>query len=110
MDSLYVDLNDIPAYSDCFGEDYSLLQGCRNPEHQLTRVNKFCSVAPGTCNLLHVNFLMPSILRWHLEFGKFVHPWSSGLFIDVLLQMFRWSLLPPSSGQLKGKNILLCLP
>jgi len=69
-----VGLNDISAYSDCFDEDYSLLQGCRNPGHQLTMVNKFCSVAPSTCNLLHLNFLMSSILRWHLDFWKICAP------------------------------------
>ena len=74
MDGFYVDLNDISAYSDCFDEDYSLLQGCRNPGHQLTLVNKFCSVAPSTCNMLHVNFLMHSILRWHLDFWKICAP------------------------------------
>jgi len=74
MDSLCVGLSDISAYSDCFDEDYSLLQGCRNPGHQLTVVNKFCSLVSSTCNLLNVNFLMPGILRWHLDFWKICAP------------------------------------
>jgi hypothetical protein len=74
MDILFFFFFDISACSDCFVVGYSLVQGCRNPGHQLTVVNKFCLLAPSTCNLLNVNFLMPSILRWHLDFWKICAP------------------------------------
>jgi hypothetical protein len=48
-------------------------QGCKTPECQVTRGNKFCRVAPKICgssvwNLLHVTLLAPTILMWLLYF------------------------------------------
>jgi hypothetical protein len=60
-------------------EEY-IVQGCTNPQHQLTRATEFCAVTPNICG-----FSMWKLFHviWHLEFwggfqicGKFVHHWS----------------------------------
>jgi hypothetical protein len=54
-----------------------VLQGCRNHGCQVAWVTKFYMPKPNVCgssvrNLLHVTFLVSRILRWLLDFGKFV--------------------------------------
>jgi hypothetical protein len=56
------------------------------------QTTKFCTVASNifgssTRNLLHVNLLASRILKWLLDFGKFVHPLSK---INVYSALRLW--------------------
>ena len=58
---------------------YGSGEGCTNPERQFAVENKFSKLASKTCgpsgwNLLHIVFKVHRILRWLLEFRKFVYP------------------------------------
>ena len=59
-----------------------LRQGCRTPTCHVARSTKFCTVAPHICgssiwNMLYVYILMPGILRWLINFAKFIQPCST---------------------------------
>jgi len=53
--------------------------GCKNPGCEVARKIKFYTKAPNICatpvkNLLNVTLFVATILRWLLDFWKFVHP------------------------------------
>jgi hypothetical protein len=53
--------------------------GCTNPGRQVARATETCTVAtniswPSVWDLFHVTVQEPSIIRWFVRWGKFIHP------------------------------------
>ena len=61
------------------GSGYGSSEVCTNPDRQVVAENNISRVASNTCGtsgwkLFRVTFKAHRILRWLLEFGKFVYP------------------------------------
>lgn len=75
----------------------SLEQGCTKPDSQVVMATKFCMVMPNTCgcsawNLLHISLLVPTNLRWLLDFWKICAPLHSEVSIlSFTHKIKKWS-------------------